>query len=77
MLEFNAHDIAKAAKTAFQDSQIIPSSERVNALYEIRKSLEANKAEIIKANEEDLKVGADLWNWVVTDSVQSRQQRSN
>ncbi|KAE9399914.1 gamma-glutamyl phosphate reductase [Gymnopus androsaceus JB14] len=55
MSEFNAHDIAKAAKTAFQDSQLIPSSERVNALHEIRKSLEANKAEIIKANAEDLK----------------------
>ena len=69
MSEFNAHDIAKAAKTAFQDSQLIPSSERVNALHEIRKSLEANKAEIIKANEEDLKVGADLFNCKPTDSV--------
>ncbi|KAF9078231.1 gamma-glutamyl phosphate reductase [Rhodocollybia butyracea] len=54
MSTFNAHDIAKAAKTAFQDSQLIPSSERAHALHEIRKSLEANKTEILKANEQDL-----------------------
>ncbi|KAJ3893307.1 gamma-glutamyl phosphate reductase [Lentinula edodes] len=55
MTTFNAHDIAKAAKTAFQEAQLIPSSERVVALNEIRKSLEAHKAEIIRANEEDLR----------------------
>lgn len=56
MPTFNAHDIAKAAKIAFQAAQLISSSERVVALHEIRKSLEAHKAEIIRANEEDLRV---------------------
>ncbi|KAJ3745431.1 gamma-glutamyl phosphate reductase [Lentinula detonsa] len=55
MSTFNAHDIASAAKTAFQEAQLISSYERVVALHEIRKSLEASKTEILLANEEDLK----------------------
>ena len=53
----SAEDIAKAAKSAFEDSQLIPSAERVNALRHIRRALESNKAEILAANREDLKVG--------------------
>ncbi|KAL0573437.1 glutamate-5-semialdehyde dehydrogenase [Marasmius crinis-equi] len=54
MSEFNALDIAKAAKAAFEESQLISSDERVKALLEIKNTLEANKAEILRANEEDL-----------------------
>ncbi|KAJ3762094.1 gamma-glutamyl phosphate reductase [Lentinula raphanica] len=55
MSSFNAHDIARAAKNAFQEAQLIPSSERVEALHQIREALEASKAEILLANEDDLK----------------------
>lgn len=48
--------IAQAAKAAFQKSQLISSDERVKALHSICDVLELNKAEIIAANEEDLKV---------------------
>ncbi|KAF9269062.1 gamma-glutamyl phosphate reductase [Marasmius fiardii PR-910] len=55
MAEFpDAQDIAKAAKAAFEESQVIPSEERVKALRIIRDSLESNKTEILRANEEDL-----------------------
>ncbi|KAJ7044146.1 gamma-glutamyl phosphate reductase [Mycena alexandri] len=50
-----AKSIAKAAKSAFEDSQLVPSAERVNALHHIRKALESNKTEILAANREDLK----------------------
>jgi glutamate-5-semialdehyde dehydrogenase len=48
--------IALAAKTAFEESQLIPSSGRANALREIRSQLEANKDEIFAANKADLEV---------------------
>ncbi|KAJ6620663.1 glutamate-5-semialdehyde dehydrogenase [Mycena sp. CBHHK59/15] len=51
----SAEEIAKVAKAAFEDSQLIESAERVNALHEIRKALAANKTEILAANREDLK----------------------
>jgi gamma-glutamyl phosphate reductase len=51
-----AHDIAKAAKSAFETSQLIPSSERITALHAIRQSLEENKADILAANGQDLSV---------------------
>ncbi|TBU46760.1 gamma-glutamyl phosphate reductase [Dichomitus squalens] len=50
----DATEIAKAAKTAFETSQLIPSSERVQALHEIRRELEAAKDEILAANRQDL-----------------------
>ncbi|KAI0664367.1 gamma-glutamyl phosphate reductase [Cubamyces menziesii] len=49
-----AASIAKAAKAAFEASQLIPSSERVRALHEIRKELEAAKDAILQANRTDL-----------------------
>lgn len=58
----SAEDIARAAKAAFEDSQLIESSQRINALHEIRKALESNKEEILAANKEDLKVNIDPYN---------------
>ncbi|KAH9951160.1 gamma-glutamyl phosphate reductase [Amylocystis lapponica] len=49
-----AENIAKAAKAAFETSQLIPSSERLKALSEIRKELESAKDEILAANRIDL-----------------------
>ncbi|GJE90319.1 gamma-glutamyl-phosphate reductase [Phanerochaete sordida] len=49
-----ARTIAQAAKAAFEASQLVPSSERVNALHEIRKELDNAKAEILEANRKDL-----------------------
>lgn len=48
-------EVAKAAKAAFEQSQLIPSSERISALQAIHGQLKAQKAEILLANEEDLK----------------------
>lgn len=52
--------IAKAAKAGFQASQLIPASERVVALHEIRKELEAAKQDILAANKKDLEVRISL-----------------
>ena len=52
----DAATIAKAAKAAFEASQLIPSSERVQALHEIRKELEVAKEGILAANRLDLEV---------------------
>lgn len=52
----SAVDIAEAAKSAFEVSQLIPADERVNALHVIREELESLKDEILAANSEDLRV---------------------
>lgn len=52
----SSEEIAKAAKLAFEESQLFPSAERVNALHLIRKELDLRKADILAANAEDLKV---------------------
>ncbi|KDQ51030.1 hypothetical protein JAAARDRAFT_41492 [Jaapia argillacea MUCL 33604] len=49
-----AETIARAAKAAFEASQLVPASERVIALQEIRKELEASKDAILLANNKDL-----------------------
>ncbi|KAJ8094454.1 glutamate-5-semialdehyde dehydrogenase [Marasmius tenuissimus] len=54
MTNSTAQDIAKAAKVAFEESQLTSSDERIKALHEIKNALELNKAEILRANEEDL-----------------------
>ena len=54
--------IAKAAKAAFEASQLIPSSERVRALQGIRKELEAVKDQILSANKKDLEVSSNTVN---------------
>lgn len=51
-----AQSIAKAAKVAFEASQLIPSSERVHALHELREELVSAKADILAANRRDLEV---------------------
>lgn len=57
----DAASIAKAAKAAFEASQLIPSSERVQALREIAKELESSKAQILDANRKDLAVRPPLF----------------
>ena len=52
----DSEEIARSAKAAFQESQLLPSSERINALLAIRKQLEIRKSEILAANVEDLEV---------------------
>ena len=54
-------EIARSAKAAFQESQLLPSSERINALLAIRKHLELQKTDILAANVEDLKVCATFF----------------
>lgn len=51
-----AEEIAKAAKAAFEESQLLPTAVRTDALAKIKQQLEANKAEILAANEQDIKV---------------------
>ncbi|KAF5383598.1 hypothetical protein D9615_003574 [Tricholomella constricta] len=46
--------IAKIAKAAFESSQLVSSSDRVEALHAIVKELKAGRAEILAANKEDL-----------------------
>ena len=55
-----ATSIARAAKDAFQASQLIPAEERVKALQEIRNELEAAKDAILAANRLDLDVHLSL-----------------
>ncbi|EIN09668.1 gamma-glutamyl phosphate reductase [Punctularia strigosozonata HHB-11173 SS5] len=50
----SAEEIAKAAKLAFEASQLIPSAERVTALQHIRHELEVFKSDILAANARDL-----------------------
>jgi glutamate-5-semialdehyde dehydrogenase len=52
----SASDIAKAAKQAFEASQLIPSSERINALNGIKRELDVSKQDILAANRDDLEV---------------------
>jgi hypothetical protein len=55
-----AYNIAKAAKLAFQESRLVSASERNAALQEIRRELEASKAEIFAANGKDLEVSTQV-----------------
>ena len=52
----SATSIAKAAKAAFEASQLIASSERVRALHELREELVSAKADVLAANRRDLEV---------------------
>lgn len=51
----SSESIAKAAKSAFEASQLIPTSERVAALHAIKRELETRKYDILFANTEDMK----------------------
>ncbi|EAU90319.1 glutamate-5-semialdehyde dehydrogenase [Coprinopsis cinerea okayama7 len=55
----SAEEIAKAAKAAFDRSQLVPSTERITALEAIHKQLQAHKDEILAANVEDLKAAQE------------------
>jgi glutamate-5-semialdehyde dehydrogenase len=52
----DAESIARAAKEAFEGSQLIPSSERITALEAIKTALEAAKDDIFAANKKDVEV---------------------
>jgi glutamate-5-semialdehyde dehydrogenase len=52
----SAETIAETAKAAFISAQLIPSSERIQALRVIKAALESAKAEILAANKIDLDV---------------------
>ncbi|OCB86535.1 glutamate-5-semialdehyde dehydrogenase [Sanghuangporus baumii] len=54
MSEESATQIAKAAKAAFEASQLIDASERIKALHLIKSELEALQPEIQEANKVDL-----------------------
>ena len=57
MTSVNAEEIAKVAKISFESAQLIPSSERINALYAINSELDSRKGEILAANKDDIRVG--------------------
>ncbi|KAF9645384.1 gamma-glutamyl phosphate reductase [Thelephora ganbajun] len=50
----DTESIARAAKLAFEASQLLPASERTNALRAITKELQANKSQILEANRKDM-----------------------
>ncbi|TFK51897.1 gamma-glutamyl phosphate reductase [Heliocybe sulcata] len=52
----SAVTIAKAARSAFESSQLLPPLERVTALQEIKKELEASKDAILAANQKDIEL---------------------
>jgi glutamate-5-semialdehyde dehydrogenase len=56
MMSSIASDIAKAAKQAFEASQLIPSPQRIIALNAIKDELDASKQDILAANRQDLEV---------------------
>lgn len=51
-----AEEIAKAAKAAFEESQLLPTAVKTDALAKIKQQLEADKAEILAANKRDMEV---------------------
>jgi glutamate-5-semialdehyde dehydrogenase len=57
-MSLSAETIAQSAKAAFEASQLISATERIRALHEIRKELDANKDSILRANGEDMAVRA-------------------
>lgn len=54
--EQDATDVAKAAKSAFEASQLFDAHERVKALQAIREELQRQQSEIVAANKRDLQV---------------------
>ncbi|KAF8889323.1 gamma-glutamyl phosphate reductase [Infundibulicybe gibba] len=49
-----ASDIAKTAKIAFEQAQLIPSTERIAALHAIKAELSSQKEQILDANKKDI-----------------------
>lgn len=56
MSQPTSEEVARAAKVAFENSQLLGATDRVNALHSIREELEARKSQIFEANQEDLRV---------------------
>jgi glutamate-5-semialdehyde dehydrogenase len=52
----SATEIAKAARLAFDASQLVSSEERSNALLAVREELEQQKEAILQANKKDMDV---------------------
>lgn len=53
----DTESIARAAKLAFEASQLFPASERTDALRAITNELQVNKSQILEANKKDMEVG--------------------
>jgi glutamate-5-semialdehyde dehydrogenase len=62
----SVEQIARTAKAAFEASQLVPASERIRALHEIKAELEAAKAEILAANKTDLDVRLKSFALIIT-----------
>jgi glutamate-5-semialdehyde dehydrogenase len=56
----SATEIAKAARLAFDASQLVGSEERSNALLAVREELERQKEVILQANQKDMDVCVSL-----------------
>ena len=52
----DTESIARAAKLAFEASQLLPATERTIALQAITTELRANKSQILEANRKDMEV---------------------
>ncbi len=52
----NAETIARAARSAFEESQLVDPSERNVALEAIRRVLEESRDEVLAANKRDMQV---------------------
>lgn len=57
-LSSSAETIARAAREAFEASQLVDPEKRNDALRSIRDVLKENKDEILAANEKDMEVGS-------------------
>lgn len=55
-----AEEIAKAAKAAFEASQLVTPEQRSNALLAVRVELERMKETVLEANKKDMEVMIDL-----------------
>lgn len=56
MTSLDSAQLAKAAKSAFEASQLLDSLERTKALNLIKHELELQKTEILEANRRDMEV---------------------
>ncbi|KAJ8518316.1 hypothetical protein ONZ45_g4604 [Pleurotus djamor] len=54
-----AEEVARAAKAAFEASQLVPPSERISALHEIKNQLDTMKDAVLAANKQDLQAAEE------------------
>jgi glutamate-5-semialdehyde dehydrogenase len=62
-----AETIARAAREAFEASQLVGPEKRNDALRSIRDVLKENKDEILVANEKDMEVSSVVRYWYETE----------